>query len=129
MALSAGEDMVRGDLTALGGSEWPANQSRLVNERARLFRLLMEPQRRWANGLSCLCFVLIGAPMAILMRNADFLTSFFVCFVPILLIYYPLLIVGVDQAKLGTLPPWSVWTGNGILVLCGAGLMRRVIRY
>ena len=88
----------------------------------------MEPQRRWANGLSCLCFVLIGAPMAILMRNADFLTSFFVCFVPILLMYYPLMIVGVDQAKLGLLRL------VGLDRQCDSGalrrwLMRRVIRY
>ncbi len=128
MALAAGEDMVRGDFVALSGGTWPGDQNRIVSDHTRLFRLLMEPQRRWANGLSCLCFVLIGAPMAILMRNADFLTSFFVCFVPILLIYYPLMIVGVDQAKQG-LPVWLVWTGNVILAFCGAGLMRRVIRY
>lgn len=128
MALAAGEDMVRGDFGALSGGAWPGDQTRIVSDHTRLFRLLMEPQRRWANGLSCLCFVLIGAPMAILMRNADFLTSFFVCFVPILLIYYPLMIVGVDQAKQG-LPVWLVWTGNVILAICGAGLMRRVIRY
>jgi lipopolysaccharide export system permease protein len=129
MALMAGEQMIRGDFAGLAGGAWSGPQSNLQSQRVRYFRLLMEPQRRWANGLSCLCFVLIGAPMAILMRNADFLTSFFVCFVPILLIYYPLLIVGVDQAKLGTLPPWSVWTGNAILALCGIWLMRRVIRY
>ena len=42
---------------------------------SRLNRIIMEPWRRWANGFSCLCFVLVGAPMAIRMRNADFLTS------------------------------------------------------
>ena len=29
----------------------------------RLNRIIMEPWRRWANGFSCLCFVLVGAPM------------------------------------------------------------------
>jgi lipopolysaccharide export system permease protein len=89
----------------------------------------MEPARRWANGFSCLCFVLIGAPIAILLRSADFLTSFFLCFLPILGVYYPLLMVGINQAKLGVLPGSSVWTGNIILAICGAWLLRRVIRY
>ena len=129
LAFEAAEAMVNGDFTSLTGKSWDDSQRLIVEDRARFYRLLMEPQRRWANGFSCLCFVLVGAPMAILLRNADFLTSFFACFLPILLIYYPLLIVGVDQAKLGTLPPWSVWTGNVILVLCGLWLGRRVYRY
>jgi len=129
MAIDAAEEMIDGDFTALTGKSWENTQRTIVEDRTRLYRLLIEPQRRWANGFSCLCFVFIGAPMAIVLRNADFLTSFFACFLPILLIYYPLLIVGVDQAKLGTLPPWSVWAGNVILVLCGLWLQRRVYRY
>ena len=101
----------------------------MFEERVRMYRLVIEPARRWANGFSCLCFVLIGAPAGILLRNSDFLTSFFACFMPILLVYYPLLFLGVDQAKLGILPSWSVWTGNVILMICGVWLLRRVQRY
>ena len=129
MAIEAGEEMIDGDFVALSGKGWDNSRQTIVDDRARLFRLLMEPQRRWANGFSCLCFVLVGAPLSIILRNADFLTSFFACFCPILLIYYPLLMVGADQAKLGTLPPWSVWAGNVILVFCGLWLQRRVFRY
>ncbi len=129
LAMEAATELIDGDFTSLTGKSWDDSERLIVEDRARLYRLLMEPQRRWANGFSCLCFVLVGAPLAIIFRNADFLTSFFICFLPILLIYYPLLIVGVDQAKLGTLPPWSVWTGNVILVLIGIWLQRRVYRY
>ena len=97
-------------------------------ETARLYRIIMEPWRRWANGFSCLCFVLVGAPMAIRMRNADFLTSFFLCFLPILLVYYPVFMLGVSQAKLGAVPPVAVWTGNVLVTLWGVWLMRSVIR-
>jgi lipopolysaccharide export system permease protein len=72
---------------------------------------------------------MIGAPMAIWRRNADFLTSFFACFLPILVIYYPLLALGVDQAKSGNFPPYSVWMGNAVFFVFGLGLMRRIIRY
>ena len=97
-------------------------------EVARLNRIVMEPWRRWANGFSCLCFVLVGAPMAIRMRNADFLTSFFLCFLPILIVYYPVFILGVDQAKAGKVPPIAVWAGNLLMLAWGWWLMRRVVR-
>ena len=129
MALNAGDEMLAGDFDDLTGHQWSDDQTHITNEMSRLYRLWMEPARCWANGFSCLFFVFIGAPMAIRMRNSDFLTSFFACFCPILIIYYPLLIFGVDQAKRGSLPGESVWMGNVILAFCGAWLMRRVIRY
>ena len=95
---------------------------------SRLNRIIMEPWRRWANGFSCLCFVLVGAPMAIRMRNADFLTSFFLCFLPILVIYYPVFMLGVSRVKAGVLPPPAVWMGNILIMLWGVWLLRRVIR-
>jgi lipopolysaccharide export system permease protein len=100
----------------------------LKHERNRLHRIIMEPWRRWANGFSCLCFVLVGAPMAIRMRNSDFLTSFFLCFLPILIVYYPVFMIGVDQAKRGSVPPVAVWTGNLLITLWGWWLLRRVVR-
>jgi lipopolysaccharide export system permease protein len=100
----------------------------LRQETNRLHRIVMEPWRRWANGFSCLCFVLVGAPMAIRMRNADFLTSFFLCFLPILIVYYPVFMLGVDQAKRGSVPPAVVWMGNVLITLWGWWLLRRVVR-
>jgi lipopolysaccharide export system permease protein len=100
----------------------------LAEAHGRLNRIILEPWRRWANGFSCLCFVLVGAPMAIRMRNADFLTSFFLCFLPILVVYYPVFMLGVDQAKRGAVPPIAVWLGNLLIVLWGWWLLRRVVR-
>ena len=67
--------------------------------------------------------------MAICLRNRDFLTSFFLCFLPILIVYYPLMIFGADQVKNGNLPTIFVWAGNAMLLLWGVWLLRRVIRY
>jgi lipopolysaccharide export system permease protein len=100
----------------------------VTSERGRLHRIIMEPWRRWANGFSALCFVLVGAPMAIRLRNADVLTSFFLCFLPILLVYYPVFMLGVSQAKSGSVPPVAVWMGNLLVCLWGAWLLRRVVR-
>ena len=81
------------------------------------------------NGFSCFAFVLVGVPLAVRMRNSDVWTSFAVCFLPILAVYYPLLAFGVDQAKSGELPPYCVWAGNVVLIAVGAILVRRVLRF
>jgi lipopolysaccharide export system permease protein len=92
-------------------------------------RLSAEPPRRWASGFSCFFFVWLGAPLAIWMRKSDFFASFFACFVPILLLYYPLLTFGVNQAKSGALPPMCVWTANVGIGLIGLWFLRQIHRY
>jgi lipopolysaccharide export system permease protein len=129
LAFLAAEQMATGDFAALTDPGWSVDEGLIAGERVRMFHLQIEPARRWANGFSCLFFVLIGAPAGILMRNSDALTSFFACFLPILVVYYPFLYLGVNQAKLGLLSSYAVWIGNAVLAICGAWLLRRVQRY
>lgn len=129
MAADASFALLTGDLDTLSDDSWHEHQHELTLTERRLHRLHTEPWRRWANGFSCFCFVLIGAPMAIRLRHAEFLAIFFVCFLPILVVYYPLLAVSVDQAKDGAMPPPAVWLGNLVLAMWGVWLLRRVIRY
>lgn len=128
-AAKAAYELMTGEFASLNGPETRNEANILQDRKNHLSRLRTEPHRRWSNGFSCLCFVLIGAPIAIRFRNADFLTSFFLCFLPILLVYYPLLALGVDRAKNGSLPPISVWLGNVILAGAGYLMMKRVLRY
>jgi lipopolysaccharide export system permease protein len=117
-----------------GRLEWTApwatesERQQIKHERRMLSRIVVEPWRRWANGFSALCFVLVGAPMAIRMRNADFLTSFFLCFLPILVVYYPVFMLGVDGAKDGRLPPAAAWLGNLLIAVWGWWLLRRAVK-
>ena len=98
-------------------------------EESKLFRLHTEPHRRWAAGFSCLFFVAVGAPLAIRRRNGEFWTTFFLCFIPILIVYYPILMVSIEQAKNGDLPPYSVWLGNITLLIWSIFLIRKILRY
>jgi len=118
-----------GRLVELSDSAWQPKRSHLAGAQRKLRRLHTEPHRRWSGGFSCLCFVMIGAPMAIRLRQGELWGSFFACFLPILLVYYPLLVGCVDAAKSGVLPPQLVWSGNVVLAAWGIWLMRRVIRY
>lgn len=128
-AAKAAFQMITGDVDGLTSSEWNVLANFAEVAREDISRMQTEPHRRWSNGFTCLCFALVGAATAIRMRNADLLTSFGVCFLPILIIYYPLLALGVDQAKQGTFPPAAVWLGNVVLLLAGLWQMRKVVRY
>jgi lipopolysaccharide export system permease protein len=128
-AVKAALQLVAADFDALARGEWGGEQ-RAVDHQTYLYnRLRTEPPRRWANGFSCLSFVMVGSAMAIRLRNSNALSSFFVCFLPILIVYYPLLVLGVNQAKNGALPPMVVWLGNVVLGVWGLWLLRRVMRY
>ncbi|NQU24937.1 MAG: YjgP/YjgQ family permease [Candidatus Nealsonbacteria bacterium] len=129
LAAEAAYQMLCGDFQDLAAPQWDNNAYDLRFVQGQLYRLQTEPHRRFSAGFSCLCFAFIGAPMAIRRRKSDFLTIFFLCFLPILTIYYPLLVYGVDAAKSGSIPPYAVWTGNILLLAWGAWMMRRVIRY
>lgn len=95
-------------------------------ESERLSKLETQPHRRWANGFCCLSFVAIGIPVTIRLRSADYLTSFFLCFMPIIMAYQPIQFFGIDLAQAGWLPPWATWFGNAVLLLCGALMMERI---
>jgi len=128
-AARAAYQMLCGDFEGLTSPEWETRSRQQVTLQGRLNRLYLEPHRRWSAGFSCLCFAWVGAPLAILLRKSDFLAVFFLCFLPILVVYYPLLIYGIDGAKGGTLPGYGVWAGNLVLLACGEWLRRRVVRY
>jgi lipopolysaccharide export system permease protein len=129
LAAEASLALTTGDFQALSESSWKPRRKALADARTRLHRLQAEPWRRWASGFSCLCFVLVGAPLAIWWKRADVMTTFFACFFPILILYYPLFLFGLDRSKVGALPPYSVWAANLVLVGIGVVLLRRVNRY
>ena len=129
MAARAALDLVTGNFSGLTEMVWQPERERLKTAQSRVYRLEMEPQRRWANGFSCLSFVAVGAPWAVMRRNADMMTNFFICFMPILLIYYPFLMFSTDLAKSGSIPSATVWIGNLLLIAIGWSLYKRVRQY
>ena len=111
-----------------GTSGQQASES-LRSSKKRLRKLQVEPWRRWAQGFSCFFFVLIGAPLGMIAKTSDYWTTFGLCFLPILILYYPLFIFGLEQAKDGMVPPYGVWMGNLALAAIGIALIARVRRY
>ncbi len=129
MAAEAAFRMFTGEFELLASEVWARRAGALADMRGRLYRLHLEPYRRWSTGFSCLFFVWVGAPMAVWLRKREPLTAFFLCFAPILIVYYPWLIYGINGAKNGTIPPVLVWSGNVVLLAWGGWVLRRVLRY
>ena len=129
MTATMAHSLMTGRMFELDQKTWQAKRGQLASAEYTLQRLDIEPHRRWSSGFSCLCFVMIGAPMAIRRRHAEVWGSFFVCFLPILIIYYPMLVGSLVLAKDGVVLPHVVWLGNLVLALWGAWLVRRVIRF
>ena len=121
--------MVGAKFEELATSPWSWYVEPLRDKRKHLARLVTEPHRRWALGFACFFWIWAGIPLAIRLRNADVLTSFFLCFLPILIPYYPLIGFCINGSKNGMLSPWSLWGGNLLLACWGGTLLRKVIRY
>jgi lipopolysaccharide export system permease protein len=104
------------------------NKANLLKKQ--LLGIDVEQQMRPALALSCLVFVLIGCPVGLRLSRSDTLSAFLVAFLPIILIYYPVLLCGIGLAKSGrTDLMGSVWAADILVGLAGIWLLRGVERH
>jgi lipopolysaccharide export system permease protein len=102
---------------------------KLENQIADHGKLRAELHSRFALACSCFFFVLLGSPFSIQQARKQFLTSFVFCFLPILLIYYPLTLGMITLSKNGHVDAaWGVWVGNALLLIVAAIVLRRTLR-
>ncbi|WZO99718.1 LptF/LptG family permease [Isosphaeraceae bacterium EP7] len=89
-----------------------------------------ERQLRTALAAGSIFFVMLGAPMGIRAARGDFLSAFIACFVPIIMIYYPLTLFGVNLGKEGVMTPWvALWVGNLVLAVLALLVIRPVLKH
>ncbi len=74
-------------------------------------------------------FVCLGAPVGILFARRDFLSSFMVCFLPIIAIYYPVTLLGVNLGKEDVFPKSIIFAGNFLLGFFAVLVWRKVRRH
>ena len=85
---------------------------------------------RISMAFGSLMFVLVGAPIGIRFARRDFLSAFMTCFLPIIAIYYPLMLGGVNMSKEGQLAPIvSLWLGNLLLAIGAAFVLPSVVKH
>jgi lipopolysaccharide export system permease protein len=97
--------------------------------RGEILSFDAELQMRPALSCGCLCFVLVGCPVGIWLSKSDYLSAFITCFLPIVFLYYPLLLCGTNLAKEGKVhPALGVWAADAFLVLVSLVLLRRLLK-
>jgi lipopolysaccharide export system permease protein len=88
-----------------------------------------EKQMRFALACGSFFFVLLGAPVGILFARRDFLSAFISCFLPIIGIYYPLTLAGVNMSKEGLVSPIvALYCGNLVLAFFAGFVLRKVMK-
>jgi len=138
--LTSGE---RDDFSAQGGVD-PNAISFDPNERSkqishymdhykymmRLHRtMLAEYNMRPALAIAGLLFALIGCPVGMYANRADYLSTFVICFLPAMLIYFPTLLSGSGMARDGKVPMLvGIWSANALFAVGAAVMSWRLIR-
>ncbi len=103
-------------------------QYRLALSDERRFR--SEIHNRFSMSASCWFFAFLGGPFAMLQARRQFITSFIICFLPILIVYYPVMFLVMNLCKTGTLDPWwAMWVPNMIVGAAGFLVLRKVVQH
>lgn len=128
--LIAATSLILGDFNRLEDKNFGHHRSQLKRQTNLNRKLETELHSRFAMAGSCFLFVLIGAPFSIVKARQQFLTNFMICFLPILLIYYPVMFLMMNLSKSGSVEPWwAMWVANAVIGVIGLFHLRRVIQH
>ena len=90
-------------------------QSEQAYNRQKITWINVELLMRPSLSAGCFCFILVGCPVGIWFSRSDYLSAFIICFLPIVVVYYPLMLCGTGIAKEGA--------ANAVLLVWGADLL------
>lgn len=122
--------LTQGEFDRLGDPNFQNYEPRRQHLNERFNRLKTEKHSRVALACGCFFFVWLGSPFSILQQRRQFLTNFILCFVPVLIVYYPVVLLTMDLGKNAVVNPlWGLWIGNGLLFLSGWWVLRKVLQH
>jgi lipopolysaccharide export system permease protein len=97
--------------------------------RQQIIYIDVEMQMRPALSAGCFFFVLVGCPVGVWFSRSDFLSAFMTCFLPVVVVYYPLVLCGAGMAKEGKYDIVSmIWAADALMGAAGVVLFWRLMR-
>lgn len=88
-----------------------------------------ELHKRIALSFASLVFAILGAPLGIVFRQGGRMKAFFMSFMFVLVLYYPLTLLGEAVSSGGRIPAGlGMWLANGMIGAIGLVLLIRVFR-
>jgi lipopolysaccharide export system permease protein len=122
--------LATGNFERLSESGFQHFDSQIRSNESNSRKANTELHNRFALSCSCFFFALVGGPFSILQARRQFLTTFFLCFMPILLAYYPIVLLMMNLSKTGSVnPAWASWCGNAILLVASIFVLRKAIKH
>jgi lipopolysaccharide export system permease protein len=119
-----------GDFERLDNPELLQYDIDLQNNQEDIARIHTDIHKRFALSASCFFFAFLGAPFSVLQARRQVLTSFFMCFLPILILYYPIALLMMNLSKSDLVnPAWAMWVGNAVLVPIAWVTLRKVLKH
>jgi lipopolysaccharide export system permease protein len=95
-----------------------------ITQRDRqIMSIISEGHMRPALALGCLCFAMVGCPVGIWLSKSDYLSAFICCFIPIVVVYYPLMLCALNVSSAGIVPAWLIIYDADLLLLAAGGLL------
>jgi lipopolysaccharide export system permease protein len=117
------------DLQALSYSQDIHFKYKSEGHRRVIRNIEAEFYTRPALACGCLLFALLGCPVGIWANRADYLSTFVICFLPALFIYYPLLLAGSGMGKDGKFPlGLGCWMADIVIGIAAIFLNVRLLR-
>ena len=122
--------LITGEFAQLGGDGVSALSDEGKQAKGRELKYQTEIHSRFSMAASCLFFAFVGGPFSMLQARRQFITTFVMCFLPILLVYYPIMFLMVNLSRNATLDAWwAMWIPNAILGVIGASVLQKVVRH
>lgn len=119
-----------GDLQQLASEEISELDKQAARAVTNELKYRAEIHNRFSMSASCFFFAVLGGPFAMLQARRQFITSFIICFLPILIVYYPVMFLMINLCKSGTLDPWwAMWVPNMIVGIAGFLVLRKVLQH
>jgi lipopolysaccharide export system permease protein len=131
------DNQIEAHQVVINGGQAPSHFPKFIKDRTdqrkqvnlQVKGVIAEMNSRPSLALGCLCFVLVGCPVGIWFSKSDYLSAFITCFLPVVVVYYPLMLCGINMGKTGKFhPALSIWAANTIMAVTAAVLFRRLLR-
>ena len=130
LAAETAAALALGDFARFYSDDFRHIRYELIHDGMERARYRTELHSRFALASSCFFFVLLGSPFSILQGRRQFLTNFLLVFLPILLCYYPIVLLMMNLSKTGTVDPaYAMWIGNVVLLSASWFVLRRVFKH
>lgn len=127
-AIVMGSAILQGDPA---NAAWPAQPilDKIEVADSMAYRAACEKYQRISRSMSAIPFVILGCPVSIFFRRRDALPAFFVCFLPIITIYYPTMLLMYNFLKESESEMFAVlWLPSLLTVFVAIPFIRKVIQ-